>query len=44
MKKAAPIAAGTRMTIGTRSRLTWAQPAERKPKEASVDWPVEETM
>jgi hypothetical protein len=42
MKKAAPIAAGTSTTIGTRSRLTWCQPAERKPNVASIDWPVEE--
>jgi hypothetical protein len=42
MKKAAPIAAGTRTTIGTRSRLTWDQLAERKPNVASVDCPVDD--
>jgi hypothetical protein len=42
MKKAAPIAAGTMTTIGTRSRLTEDQEAGRKPKVARVDCPVAE--
>jgi hypothetical protein len=43
MKNAAPIAAGTTMTIGTRSRLTGDQPAGRKPKLPSFDCPVVES-
>jgi hypothetical protein len=42
MKKAAPIAAGTMTTIGTRSRLTSDQEGGRKPKVASIDCPVDD--